>query len=87
MKIRNQTGEFVQLGDVATVEIAEGPVAIRRVDQAHSVTFNVKYISTETLGQMTTRSEMTLSKRLICRMRLMSCLVATVSYLKVQLMI
>ncbi len=47
---------------MATVEIAEGPVAIRRVDQAHSVTFNVKYISTETLGQMTTRVNDTFEK-------------------------
>ena len=38
------------LGDVAKIEIAEGPVAIQRVDQAHSVTFNVKYDSTESLG-------------------------------------
>ena len=62
LKIRNQIGEFVALGDVATVEIAEGPVAIRRVDQAHSVTFNVKYSSTETLGQMTTRVNDTFEK-------------------------
>ena len=62
LKIRNQMGEFVQLGDVATVEIAEGPVAIRRVDQAHSVTFNVKYKSTETLGQMTKKVNDTLDK-------------------------
>jgi hydrophobic/amphiphilic exporter-1 (mainly G- bacteria), HAE1 family len=62
LKIRNQTGEFVQLGDVAAIDVAEGPVAIQRVDQAHSVTFNVKYASTETLGQMTKKVNDTFDK-------------------------
>lgn len=55
LKLRTQTGTFVALGDIAKVEIAEGPVAIQRVDQAHSVSFNVKYVSTESLGQMTSK--------------------------------
>lgn len=55
LKIRTQTGAFVALSDIAKVEIAEGPVAIQRVDQAHSVSFNVKYVSTESLGQMTSK--------------------------------
>lgn len=53
LKLRTQEGEFVALGDVAKVEIAEGPVSIQRVDQALSVTFDIKYQSSESLGQMT----------------------------------
>ena len=55
IKLRTQAGTFVTLGEVAKIDIAEGPVSIQRVDQAHSVTFNVKYESTESLGQMTQR--------------------------------
>ena len=53
LKLRTQDGKFIKLGDVAKIDIAEGPVSIQRVDQAHSVTFDVKYESTESLGQMT----------------------------------
>ncbi len=53
LKLRTQEGTFVELGDVAKVEIAEGPVSIQRVDQALSVTFDLKYESSESLGQMT----------------------------------
>ncbi|MEK5040878.1 efflux RND transporter permease subunit [Sporosarcina sp. FSL K6-3457] len=53
LKLRTQAGTFVALSEVASVTIAEGPVSIQRVDQAHSVTFNVKYESTQSLGDMT----------------------------------
>lgn len=53
IKLRTPNGTFVALKEVATIKIEEGPVTIRRVDQAHSVTFNVKYESTQTLGGMT----------------------------------
>lgn len=55
VKLRTQTGEFVALKDVATISIQEGPVSIQRVDQAHSVTFDVKYTSSLSLGEMTSR--------------------------------
>ncbi|MDW0115916.1 efflux RND transporter permease subunit [Sporosarcina thermotolerans] len=57
IKLRTQMGNFVALKDVATISIAEGPVSIRRVDQAHSVTFNVKYVSSLSMGDMTTKVE------------------------------
>lgn len=53
LKLRTTTGEFVELGAVSEVKIAEGPVSIQRVDQAHSVSFDVKYASDLSLGQMT----------------------------------
>ncbi|MEK3935286.1 efflux RND transporter permease subunit [Sporosarcina sp. FSL W7-1349] len=53
LKLRTPAGTFIALDDVAKVRVDEGPVAIRRVDQAHSVTFNVKYESSQTLGGMT----------------------------------
>lgn len=53
LKLRTQTGAFVNLDSVAKIAVAKGPVSIQRVDQAHSVTFDVKYASTESLGQMT----------------------------------
>ncbi|WP_342510072.1 efflux RND transporter permease subunit [Sporosarcina sp. FSL K6-2383] len=53
LKLRTPAGTFVPLSEVAAVSIAEGPVSIQRVDQAHSVTFNVKYESSQSLGDMT----------------------------------
>ncbi|MGN7388182.1 efflux RND transporter permease subunit [Sporosarcina sp. SAFN-015] len=53
IKLRTQTGNFVALKDVAAISIEEGPVSIQRVDQAHSVTFDVKYKSSFSLGDMT----------------------------------
>ncbi|WP_438316596.1 efflux RND transporter permease subunit [Sporosarcina sp. FA9] len=62
LKLRTPAGEFVELGKVAKIDIAEGPVSIQRVDQAHSVSFNVKYESTESLGDMTTKVNETIDK-------------------------
>ena len=53
LKLRTSAGTFVSLSEVAKVGIAEGPVSILRVDQAHSVTFNVRYESSQSLGDMT----------------------------------
>lgn len=55
IKLRTQLGDFIALKDVAKISIAEGPVSIQRVDQAHSVTFNVKYESSLSLGDMTAK--------------------------------
>ena len=54
VKLRTQTGEYVKLGQIATIDIAEGPVAIQRVDQAHSVQYDIKYANNRSLGEMTT---------------------------------
>lgn len=53
LKLRTPTGEFVTLDQVATITIEQGPVSIRRTDQAHSVLFTLKYVSSQTLGDMT----------------------------------
>ncbi|MBO0601445.1 efflux RND transporter permease subunit [Sporosarcina sp. E16_3] len=55
LELRTPAGTFVTLGEVAKIEIAEGPVSIQRVDQAHSVTFNLKYESSLSLGDMTAK--------------------------------
>lgn len=53
LELKTPQNTFVKLKDVADVDIAEGPAAIIRVDQAHSITFTVKYLSSESLGDMT----------------------------------
>ncbi|MHA6258517.1 efflux RND transporter permease subunit [Sporosarcina sp. CAU 1771] len=55
LKLRTPSGEFVTLNQIADLQIAEGPVSIQRVDQSHSVTFDVKYESSNSLGEMTTK--------------------------------
>ncbi|TQR20190.1 efflux RND transporter permease subunit [Psychrobacillus vulpis] len=52
LKLRTPSGQFIMLQDVADVEIAEGPLTIRRVDQAGAVTFTIKYESNYSLGEM-----------------------------------
>ncbi|MDI2589625.1 efflux RND transporter permease subunit [Psychrobacillus sp. NEAU-3TGS] len=52
LKLRTPSGLYITLQDVADVKIAEGPLTIRRVDQAGAVTFTIKYESTYSLGDM-----------------------------------
>ncbi|MFC4409412.1 efflux RND transporter permease subunit [Chungangia koreensis] len=53
MKIRTPAGQFIELQQVADVSVAEGPISIRRIDQSPSVSFTIRYTSSETLGGMT----------------------------------
>ncbi|MTD30422.1 efflux RND transporter permease subunit [Planomicrobium sp. YIM 101495] len=55
LSLRTPSGQFVELQDLAAVEIAEGPVSIQRVDQAESVSFTLQHMSDLTLGEMSTR--------------------------------
>jgi len=48
--IKKQDGTFVQLKDVAQVEIGEGPTEIRRIDKQSAVQFTVKYTNDTNLG-------------------------------------
>lgn len=50
MQLRSAAGLFVELKDIANVSIKEGPVSIRRSDQAQAVAFFVSYSSDESLG-------------------------------------
>lgn len=52
LQLRTPSGQYIALQEVANVEIAEGPVAIRSVDQASAVSFSVKYESMYSLGEM-----------------------------------
>lgn len=52
LKLRTPSGQFVELQEVASVDISGGPVSIRRVDQANSVNFTLKYSSKLSLGEM-----------------------------------
>ncbi|HSI66541.1 MAG TPA: efflux RND transporter permease subunit [Planococcus sp. (in: firmicutes)] len=54
LMLRTPSGGFVELQELADIEIAQGPVSIRRVDQADSVSFNLQYRSSRTLGEMST---------------------------------
>ena len=52
LQLRSPSGQYIALQEVATIEIAEGPVAIRSVDQANAISFSVKYESSYSLGEM-----------------------------------
>lgn len=54
LSLRTPSGQFVELQELAAVEIAEGPVSIQRVDQAESVSFTLQHTSDLTLGEMST---------------------------------
>lgn len=50
--LKTQTNNFVTLDEVAEIEIGEGPLTIRRIDQQHAVQFTVKYVSSTNLGSI-----------------------------------
>ena len=50
MKIRTNAGVFVELQELATIEIKETQTAIRRSDQAAAIAIFVKYKTTESLS-------------------------------------
>ena len=50
MQLRSPAGLFVKLKDIADVSVQEGPVSIRRSDQAAAVAFFVDYKTKESLG-------------------------------------
>lgn len=52
LKLRTPSGQFVELQEVASIDVSGGPVSIRRVDQANSVNFTLKYASNISLGEM-----------------------------------
>ncbi|MET1013426.1 MAG: efflux RND transporter permease subunit, partial [Paenisporosarcina sp.] len=62
MKLRTPSGQFVELQELATIEIAEGPVSIRRVNQASSVGFTIKYDSSVSLGDMSDQVDEAIAK-------------------------
>lgn len=62
LKLRTPAGQFIELQEVADIEIAAGPVSIRRVDQASSVNFTVKYDSTVSLGEMSDQVDEVIEK-------------------------
>ncbi|WP_342541894.1 efflux RND transporter permease subunit [Paenisporosarcina sp. FSL H8-0542] len=62
LKLRTPSGQFIELQEVAEIEIAEGPVSIRRIDQAASVSFKLKYESSYTLGEMSDQVDEAIEK-------------------------
>lgn len=50
MKLRSPAGLFVALQDITDISIQEGPVSIRRSDQAPAVAFFVTYSAKQSLG-------------------------------------
>ena len=52
LKLRTPAGQYIALQDVATVEVAEGPLTVRRVNQSGAVTFTLKFESKYSLGEM-----------------------------------
>lgn len=62
MQLRSPAGMFVKLEDVATVSIQEGPVSIRRSDQAAAVAFFVDYEAKESLGGISAKVDKALAQ-------------------------
>ncbi|MFB2518682.1 efflux RND transporter permease subunit [Lysinibacillus sp. OTC-L20] len=62
MQLRSPAGLFVKLEEVATVSIQEGPVSIRRSDQAAAVAFFVDYETKESLGGISAKVDKALEQ-------------------------
>lgn len=62
MELRSPAGLFVKLDEIAHVSIQEGPVSIRRSDQAAAVAFFVDYTTKESLGGISKEVDKALEK-------------------------
>lgn len=62
MQLRSPAGLFVKLEEVATVSIQEGPISIRRSDQAAAVAFFVDYETKESLGGISAKVDKALEQ-------------------------
>jgi len=62
MQLRSPAGLFVKLEDIATVAVQEGPVSIRRSDQAAAVAFFVEYETKESLGGISAKVDQALQR-------------------------
>ncbi|MGE7090130.1 efflux RND transporter permease subunit [Lysinibacillus sp. NPDC048646] len=62
MQLRSPAGLFVKLKDIASVSVQEGPVSIRRSDQAAAVAFFVDYETKESLGSISKKVDAALEK-------------------------
>lgn len=62
MQLRSPAGLFVKLEEVTTVSMQEGPVSIRRSDQAAAVAFFVDYETKESLGGISAKVDKALEQ-------------------------
>lgn len=62
MQLRSPAGLFVKLEDIASVSVQEGPISIRRSDQAAAVAFFVDYETKESLGSISNKVDAALEK-------------------------
>ncbi|MFJ7668017.1 efflux RND transporter permease subunit [Lysinibacillus sp. NPDC097195] len=62
MELRSPAGLFVKLEDIANISVQEGPVSIRRSDQAAAVAFFVDYTAKESLGGISKEVDQALEK-------------------------
>ncbi|ANU10381.1 MFS transporter [Planococcus antarcticus DSM 14505] len=60
LSLRTPAGEFVELQELADIEVAQGPVSIQRVDQSDSVSFTLQHQSSITLGDMSDQVDTTI---------------------------
>ena len=50
--IKKPNNSFVNLGDVTTIEVGEGPVSIQRIDKQLAVQYTLRYENTTNLGDI-----------------------------------
>lgn len=62
MQLRSPAGLFVPLKDIAKVSVQDGPVSIRRSDQAAAVAFFVDYKTKQSLGGISDLVDVALEK-------------------------
>ncbi|MEG0260658.1 MAG: efflux RND transporter permease subunit, partial [Lysinibacillus sp.] len=62
MQLRSPAGLFVKLEEIAAVHVKEGPVSIRRSDQASAVAFFVEYKTQESLGSISDKVDKAVAK-------------------------
>ncbi|TWT28018.1 efflux RND transporter permease subunit [Planomicrobium sp. CPCC 101110] len=62
LKLRAPAGQFVELQELAEIDVLEGPVDIKRTNQADSVAFTLQHNSDVTLGDMSSEVDKALEE-------------------------
>lgn len=60
--IKTPANTFVELGELATIEVAEGPVELRRINREEAVQFELRYSPSLSLGEISSRVDAAIEK-------------------------
>ncbi|QPC46121.1 efflux RND transporter permease subunit [Mangrovibacillus cuniculi] len=62
LSIKTPTNSFIKLNELATIEVAEGPVELRRINREEAVQFELRYSPSLSLSEISSRVDAAIEK-------------------------